>query len=74
MRAGDDIRNEFRIGGIRNRRLEDPDHGSFSRPCETFEADGFPQNGRISVQAGRPEVIGQNGRAVRGRPVVAAVQ
>jgi hypothetical protein len=70
MRAGDDVRDDLGVGRIGDRRLEHPDHGGGART----EADGLADDGRVALERGGPEPVGEDRRARRVGAIVAGVQ
>src|ERR1700752_2976830 len=70
VRTGDDVGDEFGLRGVGNRWLEHSDDVGLTGA----EPDGFVQDGRIALQDGGPEAIGQYGSAGGGRTVVAHIE
>ncbi len=70
MRAGDDIGYDLGFGRIRNRRLQHADDGRLPRA----EANAFANYGRVALERGRPEPVGQHGGAGCARPVIMLIQ
>ena len=61
MRAGDDIGDDLGVLGICDAWFEDADDGR--RPIAkdtTIKANGLADDGRIFLESGRPETIGEN--------------
>src|SRR5713226_1296979 len=70
MGAGDNVGNDFSIGGILDRGFEDPDDSGRSIAEAAAEAKGFTDDGRIALESARPEPIGQDGDASGLRTIV----
>jgi hypothetical protein len=70
VRAGDDVCDDFGIGGIGNAGLEDADDGGGTGA----EADGLAEDRGIGVERVRPEVIGQHRCARSGGAVVGGAE
>jgi hypothetical protein len=66
MRAGADVRDDFRILGIWDGQFEDSDDGS--RPAA--KANRFADDGRIFLKCGRPETVRENDNAGSVRTVI----
>ena len=70
VRAGDDVGDDFGIGRVGHRGLEDAYHRRWARS----EAYRSPNNRWVSIERGRPESISQD-RGRRGvRPIISRVQ
>src|ERR1700686_4432399 len=69
VRAGDNVGHDFSIRGIWDRGFEDADDSGRSI-AEAAEANGFTDDGRIALENGGPETIGQNDDAGGFRTVV----
>src|SRR5216684_5273758 len=67
--AGNNVGNDFRIRGIGDRGFEDADDRGRSI-AHAAEANGFTDDGRIALESGRPETIGQDDDASGFRTVV----
>src|SRR2546427_4871135 len=59
MRAGHHVGDDLGIRRIRYRRFQHADDSGRARA----EPDRFAENGRIAVEPGLPETVGQHGRA-----------
>ena len=70
MRAGHHVRDDLGVGRIRDRWLEDADHGGGART----EADGLADHGRVAVERGGPEPVREDRRARRLGTIVVRVQ
>ena len=62
VRAGDDVGDDFRVGGIRDGRLEDADDGS-ETVADAAEAKRFADDRGIALEGGGPEAIGEDDHA-----------
>ena len=70
MRAGHHVGDDLGLRRIRYRRFQHADDGGRARA----EPDSFAENGRIAVEPGLPETIGQHGRAGGVRAIVSRVE
>ena len=69
MRARHDVGDDFRVGRIGHRRLEDADDGRGARP----EADGSADYRGIAVERADPEAMCEHRHARRVGPSSAAL-
>src|SRR5713101_4400504 len=61
MRAGDDVGDDFRILGVRDRGFEHADNGGGAiAHWPAAEPHDFAEDARIFPKSGRPETIGEN--------------
>src|SRR5581483_8167193 len=70
MRAGDDVRDDFGVGGVWYARLENADDGC--RPVA--EADCLAKHRGIALQRGRPKTVCEYHCSGCTRPIVASVE
>ena len=70
VRAGDDVGDELRFGGIGDGRLEHADDGGGARA----EPDGLAEDGGVGGERAGPEAVGQDDGALRGGAVVSLVE
>src|SRR5260370_4414273 len=70
MRAGDNVGDDFSIGRILDRGFEDAEASGSSIAEATAETKDFTDDGRIALESGRPETIGQDDDASGFRAVV----
>src|SRR5271166_3166125 len=74
MLAGYHVGDDFRVLRIRNARLQNADYGGRALIDERTEPDGLAEHGRIAIQRGRPETIGQDDGARGLRTIVVRIQ
>ena len=70
MRAGDDVGDDFRILRIWDGRFEDTDDFGGALAETAFEAKSFADDGRILLESGIPETIGENDDASGLRTII----
>src|SRR6266849_4564562 len=68
--AGDNVGDDFGFLGIWDGGFEDTDDSGRSIAEAAAEANGFTHDGRIALESGRPETIGQDDDASGFRTIV----